>query len=235
MAQQALTSVSSDIVTQPFTVLCAIVTLLYIDWKFTLGSLVLFPVCLIPIIVFGRKVRRAGKDEENEAGAMMVILQEAFAGIRVIKSLCREGDELREFQQSSEAQFANSIRVRRAIEIVGPLIESVAAVGVGLALFYVWYWNIRASEFIGLLTGIFMLYDPVKKLSKVSGQMQRCFASTTRIFELLALEPSVKDAPDAKPLAKVRGDLKLEGLWFQYPTGESVLCGIDLKMQAGTL
>ena len=233
MAQQALTTVSGDIVTQPFAILSAIATLFYIDWRFTLGSLVLFPICLIPIIVFGRKVRQAGKDEENEAGAMMVIMQEAFAGIRVIKSLCREEDEMKEFEDSSATQFRNTVKIRKAIEIVSPLIESVAACGVGLALFYVWYYHVSAATFIGLLTGLFMLYDPVKKLSKVSGQMQRCFASTTRIFELLALEPSVRDLPEAKVLPKSRGEIYFEDVFFQYPTGEAVLKGIKLRIEPG--
>ena len=233
MAQQALTTVSGDIVTQPFAIIAAIIALYVIEPRFTLGSLVLFPICLIPIVVFGRKVRQAGKDEENEAGAMMVIMQEAFAGIRVIKSLCREEDEMKEFEDSSATQFRNTVKIRKAIEIVSPLIESVAAVGVGLALFYVWYYHVSAATFIGLLTGLFMLYDPVKKLSKVSGQMQRCFASTTRIFELLALEPSVKDLPGAKVLPKSRGEIYFEDVFFQYPTGETVLKGIKLLIEAG--
>ena len=233
MAQQALTSVSSDVVTQPFAILTAIIALCVIDWKFTVGSLVLFPICLIPIIVFGRKVRQAGKDEENEAGAMMVIMQEAFAGIRVIKSLCREEDEMKDFEDSSATQFRNSIKVRKAIEIVGPMIESVAAIGVGLALFYVWYYHVSAATFIGLLTGLFMLYDPVKKLSRVSGQMQRCFASTSRIFELMALEPTIQDAPDARTLVKGRGEIRFENLWFSYPGTAAVLRGITLRVEAG--
>ena len=233
MAQQALMTVSSDIVMQPFAIVGAVVALCILDWRFTIGSLALFPLCLVPIIIFGRKVRQAGSAEENEAGAMMVIMQEAFAGIRVIKSLCREEDEMKDFEESSATQFQSAIKVRKAMEIVSPLIESVAAMGVGLALFYVWYYQVSAATFIGLLTGLFVLYDPVKKLSRVSAQMQRCFASTTRIFELLALEPSVRDVPDAKMLAKVRGDILVEGLWFQYPTGESVLRGLDLKMEAG--
>ncbi len=233
MAQQALTSVSADIITQPFAIVASVAALCYIDWKFTVCSLVLFPVCLIPIIIFGRKVRQAGKDEENEAGAMMVIMQEAFAGIRVIKSLCREEDEMKEFEESSATQFRNSMKVRRAIEIVSPMIESVAALGVSLALFYVWYYQVSSATFVGLLLGLFTLYDPVKKLSKVSGQMQRCFASTSRIFELLELEPSVKDLPDAKVLPKSRGEIYFEDVWFQYPTGESVLKGIKLRIEPG--
>ena len=164
---------------------------------------------------------------------MMVIMQEAFAGIRVIKSLCREEDEMKEFEDSSATQFRNTVKIRKAIEIVSPLIESVAACGVGLALFYVWYYHVSAATFIGLLTGLFMLYDPVKKLSKVSGQMQRCFASTTRIFELLALEPSVQDLPEAKVLPKSRGEIYFEDVFFQYPTGEAVLKGIKLRIEPG--
>ena len=234
MAQQALTSVSSDVVTQPFTIISAIITLLYLDWKFTLGSLVLFPICLIPIIVYGRKVRRAGRDEENEAGAMRVIMQEAFAGIRVIKSLAREQDEARDFEQSSRHQFRNSMRVRKAIEIVGPMIEAVAALGVGLALFYVWYSGTSASKFIGLLAGTFMLYDPVKKLSKVNGQMQKCLASTTRIFELLALEPTVQDSPGATPLGKVRGEIAFDHTTFGYRADQPAVTDIQLRIAPGT-
>jgi subfamily B ATP-binding cassette protein MsbA len=233
MAQQALTSVSADVITQPFAIIASVAALCYIDWRFTVCSLVLFPICLIPIIVFGRKVRQAGKDEENEAGAMMVIMQEAFAGIRVIKSLCREEDEMKDFEESSATQFRNSMKVRRSIEIVSPMIESVAALGVSLALFYVWYYQVSSATFVALLLGLFTMYDPVKKLSKVSGQMQRCFASTSRIFELLALEPSVKDLPDAKVLPKSRGEIYFEDVFFQYPTGESVLKGIKLRIEAG--
>ena len=234
MAQQALTSVSSDVVTQPFTVISAIATLLYLDWKFTIGSLVLFPICLIPIIVYGRKVRRAGRDEENEAGAMMVIMQEAFAGIRVIKSLAREHDEARDFEQSSRHQFRNSMRVRKAVEIVGPMIESVAALGVGLALFYVWYSGTPASKFVGLLAGTFMLYDPVKKLSKVNGQMQKCLASTTRIFELMALQPTVQDATGATALEKVRGEITFDHTTFGYRTDQPAVTDIRLTIAPGT-
>jgi ATP-binding cassette, subfamily B, bacterial MsbA len=71
MAQMALSQVSADIVTQPVTVLTSIGVLLHLDWRFTVISLVLFPVCLIPISIFGKKVRREGGSEEARAGMMM--------------------------------------------------------------------------------------------------------------------------------------------------------------------
>src|SRR6201997_1429119 len=90
MAQTALTSISSDMIKQPLTIVSAFAVLIHLDWKFTIVSLILFPVCSVPIIYYGKKVRRQGKLEEERVGSMMSMLQESFAGIRVIKEISAE-------------------------------------------------------------------------------------------------------------------------------------------------
>ena len=120
MAQTALTSISSDLIKQPLTVIGAFAVLIHLDWKFTIVSLFLFPVCLVPIVYYGKKVRRQGKLEEARVGSMMSILQESFAGIRVIKAFAREKREAENFESISSEQFKSGIRVRKAIEIVSP-------------------------------------------------------------------------------------------------------------------
>src|SRR5258708_6236178 len=85
-AQTALTGVSSDLIKQPITIVGSMFALLYLDWKFTIGSLVLFPVCLVPILLFGKRVKKQGQLEEQKVGIMMTALQETFSGIRVIKA-----------------------------------------------------------------------------------------------------------------------------------------------------
>ena len=82
---------------------------------------------------------------------MMSILQESFAGIRVIKAFAREKREAENFESLSNEQFKSGVRVRKAIEIVSPMVEAVSAVGVGLALFYVWYTHLSAAKFLALL------------------------------------------------------------------------------------
>ena len=234
MAQMALTTVSADVVTQPFTIVSAIIMLVYLDWRFTVISLVLFPVCLIPITYFGRKVRRIGRDEESGSGNMMVVLQEALTGIRVVKALAREPYEVVEFIKAGDHQFKNAINVRRSIEIVGPIIEAVSSVGVGMALVYVGMRGIPAGTFLGLVTGLFMLYDPVKKLSKVHLQIQRALSSTTRIFELMKLEPDIKDAPEATSLTSPRGEISLENVTFGYRTDRPpAVRDITLRVEQG--
>ena len=102
LAQTALTSVSSDLIKQPITIIGSLFTLIYLDWKFTVASLVLFPACLLPILAFGKRVKKQGKLEEQKVGIMMTALQETFSGIRVIKAFAREDRESQHFAQISE-------------------------------------------------------------------------------------------------------------------------------------
>ena len=187
MAQNALTSIAGNIVKDPIAVIVGVAVLVAMDWRFSLTTLVLFPICIVPVLIFGKKVRKAGTAEENEAGTMAVILQESFAGVRVIKSFAREDYQIAQFEKSSAIQCQNSMRVRRATDIVQPLIESVSACGVVLAILYVYYFNISFMKFIALCSGIFLLYNPLKSLSRIPMLMQKCLSSTTNVFDLMEL------------------------------------------------
>lgn len=234
MAQMALSQISTDIVTQPVTVITSIVVLLHLDWRFTIISLILFPVCLIPIVIFGKKVRREGGSEEAKGGMMMVVLQEAFAGIRVVKALSRESHEVHGFEESGDCQFVTAMQVRRAIEIVGPIIEAVSAVGVMMAMVYVGTQGISAGKFLALVTAIFMMYDPVKKLSRIHLQLQKALVSTERIFELMNIEPEIKDAPGAVELGQAHGEIVFDNVSFRYRDDlPPAVQGISLKIEPG--
>lgn len=233
MAQNALTSIAGDLVKSPMAVLTGVIALVIIDWRFSLTTLVLFPICLIPIVVFGRKIRQAGRAEENEAGQMAVILQETFAGVRVIKSFAREDYQIEQFAKSSDKQCRNSLRVRKSMEMVGPVIESVSAFGVVLALVYVYYFNVSIWQLAALLAGIFMLYNPVKSLSRIPMQMQKCMASATNIFELLSKQSAVQDAPNATVITQCAGRITFDGVSFSYGKDTNAVHGISFDIEAG--
>jgi subfamily B ATP-binding cassette protein MsbA len=233
-AQVALTSISSDLIKQPLTVISAFAVLLHLDWKFTIVSLFLFPISIVPIVYYGKKVRRQGKFEEERIGSMMSILQESFAGIRVIKAFAREKREAENFESLSNEQFKSGVRIRKAIEIVSPMVEAVSAVGVGLALFYVWYTHLSAAKFLALLAGIFMLYDPIKKLSRIHLVMQQCFNATNNIFEVLKRQPAIQDVPGAIEIVGSEGDIRIENVTFRYRPGlPSAVQSLSLHVEPG--
>jgi subfamily B ATP-binding cassette protein MsbA len=204
------------------------------DWKFTVVSLVLFPLCMLPIRVYGRRARKAVQNEQDEMANMVVTMQETFAGIRVIKSFSREEHKEQSFRQSNQSQFGNVMRMIRAMEATGPLVETIAAAGIGIAFFYVYATNLTAGQFFGLISGIFLLYDPVKNLSKLHIVMQRSLQATTEVFRILDSTPSVEDAPNAAVLPVSQGCLEFEHVTFRYATGSSdAITDMDLRIEPG--
>ena len=233
VAQSTLSQLSVNLFKQPVALVAGVVAVMMIDWKFSIITLVLFPVCIIPVALFGRKVRKAGKAEEELAGEMNVILQETFAGIRLIKSYAEEKMMIGLFQKATAKQFRNSLRVRRSTEITSPLVEIVAAVGVGLALFYVYVAQLTAAKFLALMAGIFLLYEPIKSLSRIHMQLQKCLSATTNIFELMRHPPAIVDAPDARRLTQCRGEIVYEDVEFSYGPHSPALKGVTLRIAPG--
>jgi len=234
VVQMALTAVSSDIFKQPITIVGAITVLLLMDWKFTLVTLILFPTCLLPLRIYGRRARKALRGQFEGMGEMVVTMQETFAGIRVIKSFAREAHQEKEFKRSNQMQFSQMMRIIRSMEATGPLVETIAAVGIGLALLYVYAANLSAGRFFGLITGIFILYDPIKTLSKIQIVMQQSIAATTAIFALLDSEPTVQDAPNAAVLSSSQGRIDFENVTFRYAnTVTDAISNLTLRIQPG--
>src|SRR5207245_3861645 len=97
-----------------------------------------------------------------------------------------------------------------------PLVETIAAIGVGMALLYVYATNLSAGRFFGLISGIFILYDPIKTLSKIHIVMQRSIAATTQIFSILDSDPTVRDAPNAAVLTSSQGRIDFENVMIRY-------------------
>src|SRR5438552_9418078 len=232
--QAALTTVSSDLFKQPITIIGGIIVLLLMDWKFTVVTLILFPICLAPIRIYGQRTRKAVRHQFEDMGQMVVTMQETFAGIRVIKSFGREEHQEKSFRRSNQLLFSNMMRMIKSMEATGPLVEMIAAMGVGLALLYVYAVHLSAGRFFGLISGIFILYEPIKTLSKIHIVMQRSISATTEVFRILDLEPAVKDAPDAIELRSSKGRLDFKDVAFRYPnTVTDAVSNLNLRIEPG--
>ena len=232
--QMALTSVSSDVFKQPITIVGAIIVLLLMDWKFTVVTLILFPLCLLPLRVYGRRAKQAVQNEQEGMAQMVVTMQETFAGIRVVKSFAREAYQEKEFQRSNQLQFSQMMRMIRSMEAVGPLVEIIAAIGVGMALLYVYMANLSVGRFFGLISGIFILYDPIKTLSRIHIVMQRSIAATTAIFAILDSKPAVEDTPNARVLSSSEGRIDFENVTFRYANrATDAISNLTLHIEPG--
>jgi len=235
VAQQALTQIAGDLVKQPISIISALIALFSTDARFTVLAFTVFPLCLIPVLVVGRNAKKAGRREEEEAGRLMVIMQEAIGGIRVVKTHAREDYEGKRFNASNQRMLQFAMRWRKDQEMVTPLVETVASIGIVGALIYAWHYELGVGRFIALNAGLILLYDPAKTLGRINVLMQKCLAATTKVFELVDHKPAIQDAPGAAVLGKVRGAIEFSGLSFTYPGKEMpAVQHIDFKVPAGS-
>jgi len=191
-------------------------------------------MCLLPLRIYGRRARKAVQNEQAGMAEMVVTMQETFAGIRVIKSFAREAHQEKEFKRSNQMQFSQMMRIIRSLEAVGPLVETMAAIGVGIALLYVYAANLSVGRFFGLISGIFILYDPIKTLSRIHLVMQRSIAATGSIFSILDSQPTIRDAPNAFALGSSQGRIDFEDVTFRYAnTVTNAISDLTLHIEPG--
>lgn len=234
MAQQALTTIAGDIVKQPISIVSALAVLFYIDWRFTLLSFIIFPLCLLPVVVVSKKVRRAGSREEEEAAQLMVVMHEAFAGVRVVKTHAREEYEAQRFNVANQQIMRFIMRWRKALELSGPLVETIASFGVAAALVWAWKNQLGFDKFIALNGGMVLLYPPFKALSRIHLTMQKCLAATTKVFELIDQQPKIQDLPGAVALPRVRGEIAFENVSFSYGNDRPAVHSVSLGIPAAS-
>ena len=235
LVQQSISTVVEDVVKQPVTLLSLLVWLLYTDWQLTLAALVLFPICLVPIIVFGRKTRVASRASQEHQASLLTVLHEAIVGLRVIKAFSMEEREAADFSRVCRDVFSQRMRVIRARALSTPIIELVSGFGAAAAFLYAYHAHVKGSELIGMAVGLFLLYEPVKKLSRVHLQIEESMSGTERIFQLLDRKSSVVESPTAQGLPPLQRSIRYENVSFRYGTNGLVLDQVDLEVPAGSV
>ncbi len=224
---------------RPLTILSILVVLFAQDWFFTLMSLVVFPLCLVPIIRIGKRVRKVGAREEYDSRALMVAMQESFAGIRLVKAYAREEHAEQRFERTNASMTRNMVRWTKAMELVGPIVETVASFGIAAGLVYAWHRGLEAENFFLLVMALTQIYPPMKELSRVQLLLQKTTVAAGMVFELLDRQPDIKDAPDAVDVGRAQGAVTFQNLTFSYreSSGERkdvpAVAGIDLQLDPG--
>jgi len=200
----------------PMTILSILIVLFGIDPVFTFWSLFVFPLCLIPVAMISKSVRRSGKIEVAAAGDMLVSMHEAFAGIRLVKGNSREAHELARFEKGNRISTIDALKFNKLADFSSTMVETVASLGVAGGLIYWWANERTAPEFFILVLALTQMYPPIKELSRIGLTMQKTLAASDTVFELLDCAPEIDDKPNAAELPRVRGGISVRDVSFIY-------------------
>jgi len=225
-------------VKDPITIGILITYQLATNTTLTLISIVVFPVCIVPIVIYGRKVRKSARAVQNFNAEQTNLMHESFTGNRVIKAYNLENTVSEQFKVITNKFVGQMMRVIRANEIPSQFTEFFAALGMALVFFYILRLppELRPTQadLTAFVLSIVMIYPPIKQITRIHNQLHQARAASERVFELLATKNSVPEPAAPKMLHADRADIVFENLDFNY--GEKpVLRNINLTVKAGQL
>jgi subfamily B ATP-binding cassette protein MsbA len=232
MADHAVSGVVEDLAKEPLTLIFMIGWLFWIDPILAVASIVLFPVCIVPVALFGRRVRRFTREAQQRIADVVSILQETLVGIRVVKAFGMEDHEIERFGKQNNAFFKRIMRVAASNAAVDPLIIFISTLGVSLVLIYIRHRGMPFEQFVVYAGALLMMYTPVKKLSRIHLLIQQASAAADRIFEVIDTPTDVVDRPGAANLQGPVNRIEFRNVSFSYGD-KAILKNIDLQVEAG--
>ena len=237
--QSAMVDNVVEMITETVILVASIVMMIYLDWKLFLVTFATFPVVLFFIDSFGKRIRKSGSRIQEAAADITSVLQEVASSPRVIKSFVREGYEVERFDKENMNNFRANMKYAQLSSTLTPTIEFVAAVGVSIILWYggnsVINGSITAGSLVAFLTYAVNISNPIKRLSRVIGNIQKALAAAQRVFDVLDLPEDIKNAPDAKALPPVKGDVRFKDVCFAYNESEEVLSHVSFEVKPGEM
>jgi len=227
----------STVLKDPITVIALLSLLIYRQPRLTALSLVVFPVCVLPVIIYGRKARRSAKAMQGHQADLADVMHESFTGIRIIKAYNLESTVIARYRSVIGKYVGQYMRILRAQETPGPLIEFLGCIGVSLVFLYVVFMSSAKpspGDMLQFVAGVFMMYQPIKTMSRLQNQLEQARAASQRAFELLDTPITVRDPVNPVPLRAAGAPLKFDHIDFDYGD-KPVLRGIDLEVRPGQL
>jgi ABC-type multidrug transport system fused ATPase/permease subunit len=230
---------------EPAKAIASVTVALLANWPLTLVAMIGGPPAFWLIRRLGKKMHKASRRALENWSGLMGVLEETLLGIRVVKAYTMEGSERRRFFRVNRELLKQQNRMELLDAASGPLVEvlgitaGLVAAGVAAWLVFMGMWFLGAFRqmdtgvFITWLVALFAMFDPVRKLAKVTLRFQQADAAGARIFELLDSPPE-KFLPNAPSLGRHSRSIEFRGVTYRYPNASfDAVRNVSLRIEAG--
>ena len=237
--QGSIIESATDFVTEMSILIGSLALMFNLHWKLSLLTLITMPLVAKAMDLFGKKLKRTSGIMQERAADITAVLQETISSVRVIKSFVREEYEIARFVKENYANFRAQMKNAQVMATLTPVIELIAAIGV---TFLIWYGgfevingNLTAGALIAFLVYATNLANPIKRLSRIYGNVQKAMAAAERVFSVLDEKTDIVEKDNATELKAVIGKVDFKAVTFKYNENEVILKDINLEVKAGQM
>lgn len=234
MVSTAVISIFKDF----FSIIAFLCVIFYRDWKLAIGAFIVLPLAFYPIVLFGRRVRKFSTGSQETMADLNAFLHETFVGSKIIKIFNLQAFEKKRFKEKTRKLFQLEMKKVMAQTLSSPIMEFLGGLGIA---FIIWFGGMRVingtstpGTFFSFLTAVLMLYDPVKKLSRLNNIIQEGAAAATRIYDILEEDTYITEKENPEILKGDAFDIEFREVGFRYnETDDPALSNINLKVTKG--
>jgi ATP-binding cassette subfamily B protein len=219
------------------SVITSVIFMLFINWKLALIVFAIIPILLVIAINFRKKILVEFRKSRRANSKITGEYNQNIQGVRVVKALGREDENLNEFSVLTTDMFRASYRAAWLSALFLPTVQIVSAFALGAIVWYGGMQSLTSSfsvgdihAFVSYLT--FMIW-PIQDLARVYADMQHSIASAERIFKLIDTIPEVQNRPDAFPAETMQGAIEFDHVDFYYEDRKPILTDFTLKVKPG--
>jgi ATP-binding cassette, subfamily B, bacterial MsbA len=220
-----------------FTLITLVIVMFKQDWLLASIAFFAFPTGVLPIVGFGRRVRKASRSTQAQISRLAGRLTDSFQGARHVKAYGMEEYETKRAREDIIAVRKLVMQAARSRAAMHPILELLSGIAVVAILVYgglqVMNGVRTPGELFSFLTALAVAYEPLKRLGNWNAQVQEGLAAAERIFGLLDIKPRIVDRPDAKPLVLSGGAIRFERVNFSYLPDTPTLTDINIAVPAG--
>jgi ATP-binding cassette subfamily B protein len=218
-------------------IISSMVFMIIINWRLALVVFFSLPILLYVAYEFRKRILAQFRQVRKMNSKITGAYNENITGVRVVKALGRENENMREFDGLTSQMYAAGYRAAWLSALFLPAVQMVSALALGSVVFYSGVDPKATGMTVGSIQAFvqyvtFMMW-PVQDLARIFAELQHALASAERIFSLTDSIPDVVDKPASFDPGSIQGDIEFDHVYFSYEDGKPVLSDFDLHVKRG--
>ncbi|OYZ35401.1 MAG: ABC transporter permease [Sulfuricurvum sp. 17-40-25] len=210
--QYFVSSMLPELIRESITVVALVGYVIWLNPILAFWSLIVMPVIIVPLITITKRLKKLSHRSQEKNADVMTRLTEVFNNSEIIKSNATESYELTRFKQDNEHFFNINMKSTYTNELVSPLMEIIAAVGLAAVIYVggreVYDNKMTVGEFTAFLTAVGLVFQPLRRVSSIYGKIQDALAASERVFHIFDIDNAIMDGPKelSQPIQSVQFD-----------------------------
>ncbi|MFN8657978.1 MAG: ABC transporter ATP-binding protein [Candidatus Obscuribacterales bacterium] len=243
--ENAISQTFQSMISRTITLISLVAVLLLQSWKLSLIAVAILSLIVIPVSIFGKKIRKSSRSSQENVGDLVAVISESIQGAKVVQSFNLQGFQIDRFMKTNQAFFANTTKAIRHEAMLSPILAMIGAIGIAAVIWVAGYQVTHHQMTVGSLTSfviaLLLLYSPIKNIGRINGVIQPALAAANRVFDVLDRQAELTDLPGARELPPGSHSIAFKNVFFHYPTvgddraPQMVLRDISFDIPAGRM